>query len=110
MIEKGHIKSFNKYGKNLNISDVSSKKINESNYKKILIDIDNEEGGYKYYVGYIRRVGLTSWVHDGIFKGFNNHDDVLDFINELKEKGIKSIKIFSPKDYNKIEKTRKQGQ
>jgi hypothetical protein len=100
-----HIKSFNELNENGKIR-------NNTLYKKKLIDIDNEEEGYKYYVGYVRRTGgLTSWVHNGIFKGFNNHDDVLTFIDELKEKGIKLISIFSPEDYNnKIEKTRKKGQ
>ena len=108
-----HLKRFNKSDENLNISDVrSSEKIKESlDYKKILIDIDNKEDGYKYYVGYIKTSErVKSWTHDGIFKGFNTHEDVLSFIDELKDRGIKSINIFSPKEYSKIEKIRKQGQ
>jgi len=113
MKDKRHIKSFNEISENLNISDVrSSKKIKENfDYKKILIDIDNKEEGYKYYVGYIKTSKrLTSWTHDGIFKGFKTHEDVLSFIDELKDKGVESINIFSPKEYSKIEKIRKQGQ
>ena len=108
-----HIRRFNESDENLNISDViSSEKIKENfDYKKILIDIDNKEEDYKYYVGYIKTSEkLTSWTHDGIFKGFKTHEDVLSFIDELKDKGVKSINIFSPKEYYKIEKIRKQGQ
>ena len=108
-----HVESFGEFNENLNISDVrSSEKINENfDYKKILIDIDNKEEGYKYYVGYIKTPKrITSWTHDGRFKGFKTHEDVLSFIDELKDKGVKSINIFSPKEYSKIEKIRKQGQ
>jgi len=63
------------------------------------------------YVGYIKTSKrVASWTHDGIFKGFNTHEDVLGFIDDLKDKGIKSINIFSPEEYSKIEKIRKQGQ
>lgn len=94
-----HLKRFNENLENLDI------------YKKELQKIDDSgivEGEYKYYVGSVKNTKIYALYH-GTFKGFNKHDDVLEYIQTLKSKGI-SFRIFSSGEYKEIDKKRKQGQ
>lgn len=82
-----------------------------SKFKRSLHDIDQEDEGFKYYVGYIRkrpRKKNYSWIENGHFKGFNDHKSVLIYIDQLKDEKIpeSDIEIFPPSRYNEIKRAR----
>ena len=82
-----------------------------SKFKRLLHEIDREDEGFKYYVGYFRRRPRKknyNWEDDGNFKGFNDHKSALLYIDQLKDEKIteSDIEIFSPYEYAEIKKVR----
>jgi len=84
-----------------------------SKFKRLLSRIDATQEDFKYYVGCIKRRGRKrtySWEMDGEFKGFNDHQSALNYIDSLKARGIseEDIDIITPAAYAEIKKIRNQ--